>query len=110
MSKPSQRSPFDELADRDGSFDDWLKAMERLVRAVYPQDAALSRELRRMRWAVGDLECARCEDPTTPQPDAPASDFLKWFAAEPESYAKLRRLFAQADQLLGRKTFRQITS
>lgn len=115
MSRPSQRSPWDELVDRDCLFADWLTAVERLVPAVYPHDEALSRglelELRKMRWSWGDLECYRVEDPSTPDPDAPASDFLKWIAAsQPERYARLRRLVAHADQLLGRTALREITS
>ena len=103
----TQRSIFDVLAGDPQPIGVWLACLRRLVPAVYPYDADLSRtfeqSLRGLDWSAYALDCARTDDPTVPEENASATTFLAWyFAKDPQKKAELRRLITRIDQLLGR--------
>jgi hypothetical protein len=110
--RAQQRSIFEILIDDRRPMHEWLAAIERIVPAVYPYDAELSRELEaalgRLSWNAATLDCARVDDPATPDPDATAAELLHWSFDESSRAAALRRLITRADQLLGRHRLLEI--
>jgi hypothetical protein len=104
----AQKSTFDLIVQDQRPMEEWLDSMTRLVPELYRHDAALSRELGaligKFRWTAHSLECARTDDPSTPEVNAAASTFLEWrLDGDSPLAAALRRAISRADQLLGRR-------
>lgn len=109
MAKPraaGQKSTFDRIVADRRPIDEWLDAMTRLVPELYLHDAALSQKLGalldKFRWTAYSLDCARTDDPSAPERNAAANEFLGWrLSGDAPLAAALRRTISRAEQLFG---------
>ena len=91
----------------------WASNATRLVARVYERDPALSRRLelliRKLTSAAADLDCIGYGDPSAPSVGASTQTVVAYLNSRvPDLKRDLNQVFAQVDQVLGRREFLSI--